>query len=96
MLIRSQDKTLLIPLSQGFLFVNGFKIQFNSVTNDGDFYNVIGEYSSRIKCIKVLDMIQDSYVNSLSRLSESQKNNGFLIDMKNSSNVFQMPHDDEI
>jgi hypothetical protein len=55
MIIRSQDKTRLMPFDNS----NGVNIFGNEVHICGDNY---GEYSTREKAIKVLDMIQSDYV----------------------------------
>ena len=63
MLIRSQDRISLISMdavSQIYLDSdNAITIDFNN--SDGEGFEIIGEYSTEDKAIKVLDMIQDNY-----------------------------------
>lgn len=65
MLIRSQNKKFLINLNNSFGIEivdcneNEFKIVFSDSCND---YSA-GCYSSEEKAIKVLDMMQEAYVN---------------------------------
>ena len=79
MIIRSQDKKrITADLNLSIAHIQGiFEILNGS-------RNTIGEYSTEEKAIKVLDMIQDVYVNA---------NNGYGY-IENT--VFQMPQDSEV
>ena len=83
MLIRSQDKKGFINMNTvSQLYVdadNNITVDFNNSDDDG--FEVIGEYSTEAKAIKVLDMIQDAY-----------KSNSIDGDFP----VFQMPSDEEL
>ena len=64
MLIRSQDKTKIINIKNvsviDFFSMNGvFAISIEAL----DASCVIAEYSTKAKAMKVLDMIQEAYVN---------------------------------
>ena len=62
MLIRSQDKRMLINMNN----VSSLEVGDDGLRifadNGNDIYD-IGEYSTEAKVIKVLDMIQEAYVN---------------------------------
>ncbi len=87
MLIRSQDKKVMIN------FDNVCQVRTGGLNDDrlivlvDDIVVVLGQYSSEEKAIKVLDMIQDSYeeANSVCTMS------GFV-----ANTVFQMPQDSEV
>ena len=60
MLIRSQDKSILINMNN----VSSIEVGDNELrifANNGDAIYDIGEYSTEAKVIKVLDMIQEAY-----------------------------------
>lgn len=62
MLIRSQDKRILINMNN----VSSIEVgddRLRIFANNGDAIYDIGEYSTEAKVIKVLDMIQEAYVN---------------------------------
>lgn len=62
MLIRSQDKSILINMNN----VSSIEVgddRLRIFANNGDAIYDIGEYSTEAKVIKVLDMIQEAYVN---------------------------------
>ena len=98
MLIRSQDKEILVNMETSIVFhisgVIGKKYPI-FVYWKGDGY-VIGLYSTKAKAMKVLDMIQEAYSEyqimlnfSVSYLHEfKEKTDGFAI--------FQMPEDSEV
>ena len=91
MLIRSQDKKSLINMdavSQIYLDSdNAITIDFNN--SDGEGFEIIGEYSSEAKAIKVLDKIQDDY-----NYCEFIKIAGQGV--RQLDFTFQMPSDEEI
>lgn len=93
MLIRSQNKEVLATLELLFdIEVSGGVI---SARRDMSWCCLLGEYSTKAKAIKVLDMIQEAYSEyqimlnfSVSYLHEfKEKTDGFAI--------FQMPEDSE-
>lgn len=60
MLIRSQDKSILINMNN----VSSIEVgddRLRIFANNGDAIYDIGEYSTETKVIKVLDMIQEAY-----------------------------------
>lgn len=64
MLIRSQDKTILLNFSNStvvYIAKNDKDFVILSLEN-GNRYR-LGKYSSKEKAMKVLDMIQEAYVN---------------------------------
>jgi hypothetical protein len=77
MLIRSQDKTYLIHMDGLEIFIFEKEIK---VSRWVDHSYVIGAYSTREKALKVLDMIQDYYTNTINSRCR----------------VFQMPQDSEV
>ena len=97
MLIRSQDSEILINLNT----LAGIEITKGSVKTTITSYTtgctyLLGEYSTKAKAMKVLDMIQEAYSEyqimlnfSVSYLHEfKEKTDGFAI--------FQMPEDSEV
>lgn len=64
MLIRSQDKTIIVNID------NAFSIAIQDINGATTIYVgsqgsccIIAEYSTKAKTMKVLDMIQEAYVN---------------------------------
>ncbi len=94
MLIRSQNKEVLVA------FENLLNIEVSggviSTRVDNGWSCLLGEYSTKAKAMKVLDMIQEAYSEyqimlnfSVSYLHEfKEKTDGFAI--------FQMPEDSEV
>jgi hypothetical protein len=97
MLIRSQDKTIIVNID------NAFSIAIRDINGAASIYVgsqgsccIIAEYSTKAKAMKVLGMIQDAYSEyqimlnfSVSYLHEfKEKTDGFAI--------FQMPEDSEV
>ena len=63
MLIRSQDKRILINMNN----VSSIEVGDNELrifADDGETIYDLGSYSTREKAMKVLDMIQEAYVNA--------------------------------
>lgn len=94
MLIRSQNKEVLATLELLFdIEVSGGVI---SARRDMSWCCLLGEYSTKAKAMKVLDMIQEAYSEyqimlnfSVSYLHEfKEKTDGF--------DIFQMPEDSEV
>lgn len=64
MLIRSQDKTILLNFSNStvvYIAKNDKVFAILSLDNENRYR--LGKYSSEAKAMKVLDMIQEAYVN---------------------------------
>ena len=62
MLIRSEDKRILINMNN----VSSIEVGDNELrifADDGETIYDLGSYSTREKAMKVLDMIQEAYVN---------------------------------
>ena len=62
MLIRSQDKRILINMNN----VSSIEVGDNELrifADDGETIYDLGSYSTKAKAMKVLDMIQEAYVN---------------------------------
>lgn len=64
MLIRSQDKTIIVNID------NAFSVAIQDINGATTIYVgsqgaccIIAEYSTKAKAMKVLDMIQEAYVN---------------------------------
>lgn len=102
MLIRSQDKTVLVKFENivvNLKLPDSLKVicwSWNDAQRSGGYF-VLGKYSTKAKAIKVLDMIQEAYSEyqimlnfSASYLHEfkEKKTDGFAI--------FQMPEDSEV
>lgn len=88
MIIRSQDKKTIVPIEHGYITLSNYNNRSQiifSVINENDAYLALGSYSTDEKAIKVLDMIQQTYLSSVDWLN-----------IKNSSNVLQMPADEEL
>lgn len=106
MLIRSQDKRILINMNN----VSSIEVGDNELrifADDGETIYDLGSYSTKAKAMKVLDMIQESYTNGkvaqiLSyglRMVPAEEINEAGKIIKNaiqSSTVFQMPEDSEV
>lgn len=97
MIIRSQDKTMIVNLKNiANIHIAGKRIKV--VYFQGDCADDIAEYSTEEKAIKVLDMIQEKY------LSRMELDGGY--DMVSGCyvqpnywvlpKVFQMPQDSEV
>lgn len=110
MLIRSQNKEVLATLELLFdIEVSGGVI---SARRDMSWCCLLGEYSTKAKAIKVLDMIQEAYGDSeytkyvipevcriLSMKPKTEENKahaGELGEMLKKGMTFQMPEDSEV
>lgn len=108
MLIRSQNKTIIVNID------NAFSIAIRDINGAASIYVgsqggccIIAEYSAKAKAMKVLDMIQESYANEkvarilsyglrmvpTEEISEASK---IIKNAIQSSTVFQMPEDSEV
>lgn len=111
MLIRSQDKSILINMNN----VSSIEVgddRLRIFANNGDAIYDIGEYSTEAKVIKVLDMIQDAYADAklneillpdvCKSASESQRGKDNTSIAKTirkdfmKKMIFQMPEDSEV
>lgn len=94
MLIRSQDKKSFINMNTvSQLYVDdddNITADFNNSDDDG--FEIIGQYSSEAKAIKVLDMIQAEYI----KVRISLDKQGYIEEVFNLPKVFQMPSDEEV
>lgn len=64
MLIRSQDKKELVQMNKILIQVSGTEVICYDISCIADErYVRLGKYESETKAIKVLDMIQEAYVN---------------------------------
>lgn len=89
MLIRSQDKTILLNFSNStvvYIAKNDKDFVILSLEN-GNRYR-FGKYSSEAKDMKVLDMIQEAYYEFMAVRNDDMWNG--------KESVFQMPEDSEV
>ena len=97
MIIRSQDKTMIVNLKNiANLHIAGKRIKV--VYFQGDCADDIAEYSTEEKAIKVLDMIQDKYLSRMELDGGYDRVNGCYIQPNFwvLPKVFQMPQDSEV
>lgn len=111
MLIRSQDKSILINMNN----VSSIEVgddRLRIFANNGDAIYDIGEYSTEAKVIKVLDMIQEAYadaelipmtvpnIGKMFAEASASKENELLAEaigeVLMNKMVFQMPADSEV
>ena len=111
MLIRSQDKRILININN----VSSIEVGDNELrifADDGEAIYDLGEYSTKAKAMKVLDMIQEAYgdseytkyvipeaCRSLSMKARTEENiahAGEIGEMLKKGMTFQMPADSEV
>lgn len=111
MLIRSQDKRILINMNN----VSSIEVGDNELrifADDGETIYDLGEYSTKVKAMKVLDMIQEAYaeatlipmtVSNIGKMftkASPSKENELLAEvigkMANNAMVFQVPEDSEV
>lgn len=103
--IRSQDKTILIEANvfkvggTSELDVNGNVIdRWYVIAIYLDNYDDVGQYSSKEKAMKVLDLIQNKIL-KLNYLADPIQYDYDTVETFNCANtpkVFQMPRDDEV
>lgn len=87
MLIRSQDKRILINMNN----VSSIEVGDNELrifADDGETIYDLGEYSTKVKAMKVLDMIQEAYERY--EYEKAFKTGLTLFE------TFQMPEDSEV
>ena len=92
--IRSQNRQDLINV-ETIKYYNCFHGSVNAIIADEFF---MGEYSSREKAMKVLDMIQDEIRKPYRTYSKGERSLGIITQaLENySDKIFQMPQDDEV
>lgn len=87
MLIRSQNKRILINMNN----VSSLEVSDNELrifADNGEAIYDIGEYSTKAKAIKVLDMIQEAYCKFMSVKNDDA--------WSGKESVFYMPEDSEV
>ena len=106
MLIRSQDKRILINMNN----VSSIEVGDNELrifADDGETIYDLGSYSTKAKAMKVLDMIQESYADEklvdytkyLQRKEIEKMDDSTILALRNElmkKAVFQMPEDSEV
>ena len=92
--IRSQDRQELI-IAEAIRYYNCYHGSVNAIIADEFF---MGDYSSREKAMKVLDMIQDEIRKPYRTYSKGERSLGIITQaIENySDKIFQMPQDDEV
>lgn len=89
MLIRSQDKTIIVNIDNAFSIaiqdINGVTTIY--VGSQGSCCNMV-EYSAKAKAMKVLDMIQEAYCKFMSVKNDDA--------WSGKESVFYMPEDREV
>lgn len=91
MLIRSQDKKILIPNELGYLAVEKYGSGYSVFLNSGYLQETwwrLGEYSTEEKAIKVLDMIEKNYYNLEAFKAKYP--------YESCTSTFQMPQESEV
>lgn len=87
MLIRSQDKRILINMNN----VSSIEVGDNELrifAADGETIYDLGSYSTKAKAMKVLDMIQEAYCKFMSVKNDDA--------WSGKESVFYMPEDSEV
>lgn len=87
MLIRSQDKRILINMNN----VSSIEVGDNELrifADDGEAIYDLGSYSTKAKAMKVLDMIQEAYCKFMSVKNDDA--------WSGKESVFYMPEDSEV
>ena len=106
MLIRSQDKRILINMNN----VSSIEVGDNELrifADDGETIYDLGSYSNKAKAMKVLDMIQEAYADEklvdytkyLQRKEIEKMDDSTILAIRNElmkKAVFQMPDDSEV
>lgn len=96
MLIRSQDKKSLININAVSQFYvdddNNITADFNNSDDCG--FEVVGEYSTEAKAIKVLDAIENAYVSVNSEYR--CENDTYWQSIRDANLVFRIPQDSEV
>ena len=106
MLIRSQDKRILINMNN----VSSIEVGDNELrifADDGETIYDLGSYSTKEKAMKVLDMIQEAYADEklvdyttyLQRKEIEKMDDSTILALRNElmkKAVFQMPEDSEV
>lgn len=94
MWIRSQDRLRLLNLN-GFYYLNENNehkiLGFDTSSDNDDMYWLLGEYSTKEKGIKVLDMLQEEILKAIYLVNNVVGE--FEMDK---DKFFEMPQDDEV
>lgn len=96
MIIRSQDKTMIVNLNNIDCIYSNRENKI--IVFNGEAQSHIGKYSTEEKAIKVLDMIQDKYLSRMEldggydMMSGCYVQHNYWVLPK----VFQMPQDSEV
>lgn len=94
MWIRSQNKDILAIINDGFIYAKLNCIYLKKLEHN-DFIGIkLGEYSSKEKALKVLDMIQECIVENKANFLHSQYLEA--LNKPEKAFIFQMPQDDEV
>jgi hypothetical protein len=93
MLIRSQNKLELVPLNKHLRIridedLSLFQIGYWDIWHNDDYFNILGNYSTRKKALEVLDMIQKHYYQFINAQN--------FHSTTNASTTFQMPQNVEV
>ena len=113
MLIRSQDKEILINFNNSpAIKIMGTKGDVTIICSDTYETFVIGNYSTKVKAMKVLDMIQEAYADAklneirlpdvckaANKSQQEKENTSIAKDIRNAfmkKMVFQMPDDESV
>ena len=106
MLIRSQDKRILINMNNVSSIEAGDN-ELRIFADDGETIYDLGSYSTREKAMKVLDMIQEAYADEklvdyttyLQQKEIEKMDDSTILAIRNElmkKAVFQMPEDSEV
>lgn len=87
MLIRSQDKRILINMNNASSIEVGDN-ELRIFADDGETIYDLGSYSTKAKAMKVLDMIQDAYCKFMSVKNDDA--------WGGKESAFYMPEDSEV
>ncbi len=92
MLIRSQNKLELVPLNKHIVIridedLSLFQIGYWNMWQGEDYFNILGNYPTKEKALRVLDEIENTYVRFQQRYGSSTSN----MDC-----IYVMPQEEEI
>lgn len=111
MLIRSQNKMSLVKFENIIVSINNINgkeiICWSQINPGEDEYISLGHYSTKVKAMKVLDMIQDAYADEklvdyttyLQRKEIEKMDDSTILALRNElmkKAVFQIPEDSEV
>lgn len=116
MLIRSQNKMSLVKFENIIVNINNINgkeiICWSQINPGEDEYISLGHYSTKVKAMKVLDMIQEAYADAklneirlpdvckaANKSQQEKENTSIAKDIRNAfmkKMVFQMPDDESV